>query len=56
MTMLNTGEILETIRMIDRENSISAHHMCVSLLNCACDDRRTLCGRDTTESAIARRI
>ena len=46
MTMLNANEILETIRMIDRENlDIRTITMGISLLNCACDDMQTLCGR-----------
>ncbi len=46
MTMLNTGEILETIRMIDRENlDIRTITMGISLLNCVCDDMSILCDR-----------
>ncbi len=46
MTMLNTGEILETIRMIDRENlDIRTITMGISLLGCASGDMHTLCDR-----------
>lgn len=46
MTMINTGEILETIRMIDRENlDIRTITMGISLLNCVCEDMHTLCDR-----------
>jgi nucleoside phosphorylase len=46
MTMLNANEILDTIRMIDRENlDIRTITMGISLLSCACDDMQTLCGR-----------
>ncbi|MDR1619414.1 MAG: PFL family protein [Clostridiales bacterium] len=43
MPILNTSEILETIRMIDRENlDIRTITMGISLLDCACDDIRAL--------------
>lgn len=46
MAMINSGEILETIRMIDRENlDIRTITMGISLLGCACDDMKQLCGR-----------
>ena len=46
MTMLNTGEILETIRMIDHENlDIRTITMGISLLGCVSGNMDTLCGR-----------
>lgn len=46
MAMINSGEILETIRMIDRENlDIRTITMGISLLNCATDNMKTLCAR-----------
>lgn len=46
MPILNTGEILETIRMIDQEKlDIRTITMGISLLGCACDDLATLCTR-----------
>ncbi|MDL2235750.1 PFL family protein [Christensenellaceae bacterium OttesenSCG-928-L17] len=46
MAIINTGEILDTIRMIDRENlDIRTITMGVSLLHCACDDMNALCNR-----------
>lgn len=46
MAMMNSGEILETIRMIDRENlDIRTITMGVSLLDCVSDDMDILCAR-----------
>ncbi len=46
MAMMNANEILETIRMIDRENlDIRTITMGISLLSCACDDMDILCTR-----------
>ena len=46
MAIINTGEILDTIRMIDHENlDIRTITMGISLLHCACDDMDTLCTR-----------
>ncbi len=46
MPMMNANEILETIRMIDRENlDIRTITMGISLLSCACDDMDILCTR-----------
>ena len=46
MPMMNANEILETIRMIDRENlDIRTITMGISLLSCACDDMDLLCTR-----------
>jgi Uncharacterized conserved protein len=46
MAMINAGEILDTIRMIDQENlDIRTITMGISLLNCATDDMKALCGR-----------
>ncbi len=46
MPIINANEILETIRMIDRENlDIRTITMGISLLSCACDDIDTLSTR-----------
>lgn len=46
MPIINANEILETIRMIDRENlDIRTITMGISLLSCACDDIATLSTR-----------
>ena len=46
MPIINANEILETIRMIDRENlDIRTITMGISLLSCACDDIGTLSTR-----------
>lgn len=44
--MINTGEILETLRMIDREKlDVRTITMGISLLDCVCDDERRLASR-----------
>ncbi|MDI9506148.1 MAG: PFL family protein [Bacillota bacterium] len=43
---MNTGEILETLRMIDREKlDVRTITMGISLLDCVCDDERRLASR-----------
>ncbi len=44
--MINTGEILETLRMIDQEKlDVRTITMGVSLFSCVCDDEKRLCAR-----------
>ncbi len=44
--MINTGEILQTLRMIDREKlDVRTITMGISLFNCACDDEKRLCDK-----------
>ncbi len=46
MPIMNAGEILETIRMIERENlDIRTITMGISLLDCLSEDMQTLCAR-----------
>ena len=44
--MINTGEILETLRMIDQEKlDVRTITMGISLFGCVCDDEKRLCSR-----------